>query len=328
MGVNDFSGWIPMRIYWQDSRPMVDWGHLGARRFTEPFFAQTINHCVQHPADLLFRHQTPLDSLGDIAATQTGVRLTGFIFHMSRCGSTLLSQMLAATPENIVISEPGPVDAILRAHFHAPGVAEERRVQWLQWLVSVLGWRRHSAETNLFIKFDCWDALFIPLIQRAFPGVPWIFVYREPLEVMASHLRQRGAQMIPGVLEPGLFGWDPETVTRMALNEYGARALAKICAVMLEAVQEGKGKLVNYNQLPDAIWPALIEYWNIKCSADGAARMMNATQWNAKNPVLPFEADSQVKRDPAPAELRGIVHQWLDGIYQQLESQRSTSGFR
>jgi hypothetical protein len=114
----------------------------------------------------------------------------------------------------------------------------------------------------------------------------------------------------------------------MALNEYGARALGKICAAALAEVQEGKGKLVNYQQLPETIWPALMEYWNIKCSADGAARMMNATQWNAKNPVLPFEADSQVKRDTAPAELRGIAHQWLDGIYQQLESQRSTSGFR
>src|SRR5580693_7844529 len=115
--MQDFSGWIPMRIYSRDTRPMVDWGHLGARRFTDPFFGQTINRCVEHPADLLFRHQTPLEQLGDIVGTQSSLRPTGFVFHMSRCGSTLISQMLAATPENIVLSEPDPVDAILRAHF-------------------------------------------------------------------------------------------------------------------------------------------------------------------------------------------------------------------
>lgn len=306
---------------------MVDWGYLGVRRFTDPFFGQTINRCVEHPADLLFRHQTPLEHLGDIVGTQPSLRPTGFIFHMSRCGSTLISQMLAATPENVVLSEPGPVDTILRAHFRDPAITEAERVQWLQWLVGVLAWRRHPTEKNLFIKFDCWHALFLPLIQRAFPGVPWIFVYREPHEVMASHLGHRGAQMIPGVLEPDLFGWDLETVSGMAPNEYGVRVLAKICEVALLQVQGGNGQLINYHQLPDSIWPALMEYWRVRFSKDETQRMMAAAQVNAKNPVLPFEADSQTKRDAVPAELRSLTQQWLGGLYQQLETQRRAGVF-
>lgn len=316
-----------MRIYWRDSRPMVDWGYLGARRFTEPFFAQTINECVRHPADLLFRHQTPLEHLGEIVVSRPGLRPTGFIFHMSRCGSTLISQMLAATPENIALSEVAPIDAILRAHFRDPGITEEQRAQWLQWLVGVLAWRRHPAEKNVFIKFDCWHALFLPLIERAFPGVPWIFVYREPLEVTVSHLAQRGGQMIPGVLEPGLFGWDQLAISRMSLDEYGARVLARISDAALAQVQRGNGKLVNYRQLPGTIWPALMEYWKVELSGVETARMMAAAQLNAKNPVLPFEADSQAKRDSAPAELRALTRQWLGGVYQQLESQRLATGF-
>src|SRR5262249_16648682 len=248
-------------IYWQDSRPMVDWGHLGTRRFTEPFFAHTINACVQHPADLLFRHQTPLDHLGDIAATQPGARIAGFIFHMSRCGSTLLSQMLAASPANIVLSEAGPIDDVLRGHFRHPGITDEQRVQWLRWLVSVLAWRQHAAEKNAFIKFDSWHVMLLPLIQRAFPGVPWIFLYREPLEVMASAKKQLGGQMIPGVLQPALFGWDAAAVGQMQLFEYVARVLARLCEAAHIQAQAGKGKLVNYRQLPTAIWPALTAYW-------------------------------------------------------------------
>ncbi len=116
--MNDFEHWIPMRVYWHQARPMVDWGYLGERRFTDPFFEQTIGRCVRHPADLLFRHQTPLEFLGELAERRPGLTPTGFIFHLSRCGSTLISQMLAAAPKHVVISEASPIDAILRAHFH------------------------------------------------------------------------------------------------------------------------------------------------------------------------------------------------------------------
>lgn len=188
---------------------MVDWGYLGARRFIKPFFNQTVEQCVSHPADMLFRHKTPLEQLGEIMPSQPRVRPAGFIFHMSRCGSTLISQMLAAVPENIVLSEPAPLDTVLRAHFENPEITGEQRARWLQWLVGTWAWRRHPAEKNLFIKFDSWHTLFLPVIQRAFPEVPWIFVYREPLEVMVSQTRRRGGHMIPGALEPQLFGWEP-----------------------------------------------------------------------------------------------------------------------
>jgi hypothetical protein len=184
-------------------------------------------------------------------------------------------------------------------------------------------------EKNMFIKFDSWHTLFLPLIQRVFPDVPWIFVYREPLEVMASHIGQRGGQMIPGVLEPGLFGWDPPTVGRMPPSEYGARILAKICEAALTQIQSGsgRGKLVNYRQLPDSVWPALMDHWQVKFAADETARMMGAAKLNAKNPVLPFEPDSAKKNAAATTELRAVTHDWLDGAYQKLEWQRQSQGF-
>ena len=325
--MKDFSRWVPLRLDWSDGRPMVDWGHLGNRRFTDPFFAQTVDACVRHPADILFRHHTPLEKLGEIAATLPSVRPTGFIFHMSRCGSTLISQMLAASPQNIVLSEPAPLDDILRGNFRHPGIPDEQRVQWLQWMVSVLGWQRNPAEKNLFIKFDCWHVMFLPLIQRAFPDVPWIFLYREPVEVMASAQKQLGGQMIPGVLQPALFGWDMAAISQMPVYEYAARVLAKLCEAALLQTQAGNGKLVNYRQLPTAIWPTLLEYWNLKFSAEAMAPMLSAAQLNAKNPVLPFEADSQAKRDSVSPEIRQLTQQWMEGVYQQLETQRVAHGF-
>jgi hypothetical protein len=327
VNAKDFSGWIPIRVYRENLSLMVDWGYLGTRRFTKPFFNQTVDECVRHPADTLFRHQTPLEQLGEIMSSQPGVPPTGFIFHMSRCGSTLISQMLAAVPENIVLSEPAPLDTILRAHFQNPEITEEERVRWLQWLVGTWAWRRQPAEKNLFIKFDSWHTPFLPLIQRAFPGVPWIFVYREPLEVMVSQSRRRGGHVIPGALEPQLFGWEPAMTAQMSLLEYGARVLANICGAALTHIQGGNGKLVNYRQLPDSIWPALMDYWQLKFSPDATTSMIAAARMDARNPKLTFQPDAQAKIAMAAPELRALTHQWLDDIYQQLESGRRRRGF-
>ena len=52
-----------------------------------------------------------------------------------------------------------------------------------------------------------------------------------------------------------------------------------------------------------------------------------AARFNAKNPAMLFEADSQAKRKSAVKDLRVATNQWLDGVYQQLESQRRSGGF-
>src|SRR5439155_24789392 len=146
--------------------------------------------------------QTPIEVLAELQAAEPGIPPTGFIFHMSRCGSTLISQMLAALPQNVVVSEAGPVDAVLRARFQAPDLPEREQIGWLQGIVSALGRRRTGEESHFFVKLDAWHTLDLPLIQRAFPDVPWLFLYRNPVEVMVSHARQPGSQLVPGMLPP------------------------------------------------------------------------------------------------------------------------------
>src|SRR5688572_7060783 len=109
-------GWVPFRLFSRGGEPWVDWVHLGDARFTEPFFEQTIRRCLRHPADALFRHQTPLTALSELYRQRPGLTPAGFVFHWSRCGSTLVAQMLAALEQSTVISEAGPLDAVLRAN--------------------------------------------------------------------------------------------------------------------------------------------------------------------------------------------------------------------
>ena len=317
-------GWIPIRLYWQESRLMADWCYLGTTLFSAPFFDQTIEITLRHPFNLLFRRQTPIDVLGEWQVAQPGLPPTGFIFHMSRCGSTLISQMLSALPQNVVVSEAGPIDFVLRAHFRDPRVTDDQRVPWLQWLVSALGQRRHGHEKYFFIKFDSWHTIDLPLIRRAFPSVPWIFVYRDPVEVIVSILRQTPARMYPGQVEPSLLGLDAATVFQMRQEEYVARMLAKFCEVALEN-RRSAAKLINYRQLPEVVWSELLDLFRVTHTPADLERMSDVSQLNAKDPSTHFADDSESKRQDANDLVIEMADRWVMEPYECLEAARSRS---
>jgi hypothetical protein len=154
--------------------------------------------------------------------------------------------MLAALPGHVVIAEAHSIDQALRAHLDDPGVTDDQRITWLRGLVSALGQPRPGGETRYFVKFDSWSILELPLIRRAFPSMPWLFVYRDPVEVMASHRQRPGVHLVPGLLPPHLFGLDRESALEMPADEYGARVLAAVCGAALTGYGSGGGMLINY----------------------------------------------------------------------------------
>ena len=84
-----------------------------------------LDQCGRLPFNLLFPRRTPVEVLTRWREERPGLAPTGFVFHLSRCGSTLVSQMLAALPQNVVLSEAGPINDALRAHLRAPGVTDD-----------------------------------------------------------------------------------------------------------------------------------------------------------------------------------------------------------
>lgn len=300
----------------------MDWCYLGARGFTEPFFDQTIQWCMSQPFNLLFHHRTPIEMLAERHEIKPGLQPTGFIFHMSRCGSTLVSQMLAALPRTVVVSEASPIDAVLRSHFRVPGLSDEERIDWLRWIVSALGQQRLGDENQFFIKLDSWNTLVLPLIRRAFPGVPWIFLYRNPVEVMISQMKRRGAHMVPGVIEPSLFGLSNDSIFLMQPEEYCARVLARICEAAVE--HHESGMLLSYKQLPEAMWTSIPHFFGIEYSTPDIERLNRVAQLDAKNPSLHFTNDTEGKNRSATEMIRNLADELVVPIYKQLEAARKT----
>jgi hypothetical protein len=143
--------------------------------------------------------------------------------------------MLASLPVNVVLSEPRPIDRILRAPTRLAGVSAEHLVRWLRAMVAALGRQRHAEERDLFIKLDGWHVLLLPLFRHAFPDVPWAFLYREPVEVLGPM-----AQRFPGEIEPALLGLTWPQVAAMPSERYCALILERICRAAIEHYREGR----------------------------------------------------------------------------------------
>lgn len=299
----------------------MTWAPLGARRFTDPFFEQTVAAAMRQPGPLLFQRTTPASALE--AFTQDLPRPAGFIFHMSRCGSTLVTQMLAAIPHHRVISEAPLIDTVLGARLLDPSISHNQHLTWFRGMIHALGHGR-AGERRAYFKFDCAHSIHLPFIREAFPDVPWIFLYRDPIEVLVSQHRLRGSQMIPGIMDPRRIGLTREDLHDLSFDEYGARVLASTCSAVL-TFDGGKmpgGRLVNYHELPGIFWGKLASFFDVRPSEEELALMHEAATFSAKNPVIKHEDDTGQKKRAANEGLRALADRWLNGLYQQLELAR------
>jgi hypothetical protein len=324
LAAESLDGWIPIAIAWGESGPTVDWVRLGDIRFEDPFFADTMTRCLERPFNRVFRRKTKLEWLGKFARARPGLVPSGFIFHMSRCGSTVVSRALASRPDVLVLSEAGPIDAVLRSRLRDPGVTDEQRVDWLRWIVSALGRPQNARQTTYVLKLDAWQTADLALFERAFPGIPWVYIYRDPVEVLISHMRST-SYIMSAANAPALLGMRVTDAIRIPRAEYCARVLSRVGEALLAhgVVAE---QLVDYRELPDAVWSRIAPHFGIACTAADIEMMHRSASAHAKRPNFPFEADTEEKRGAAGPEVRDEAAQWLAHIYARLSTIRSSAG--
>lgn len=312
-----FRDWLPARFYDNGEGHFADWIFLGRKRFTEPFHDNTLEICMRMPFNLLFRRQTPIGFFEEFYEKSPGIAPGGFIFHISRCGSTLVSQMFAALEKNIVISESSIIDKIIRTD-----VSEERKTIWLRGLFNALAQKRFPAEENFFVKFDSWSVFDLPLIEKAFPEVPWIFIYRNPVEVLVSQMRQSGMQMVPGQIGAIFPNMGLQEILQFSTEERFARTVAAFCEAGLENASSRRGKFINYAQLPEAVTGEICEHFNVSFSDEEIEKMKSASRLDAKNPRQTFSTDSEEKRREANEKIIYFAEKIVMPIYEKLETVR------
>lgn len=272
--------------------------------FTHPFFDETIAACKHRawPA----RTGTSAELLSWAAAADA-VAPTAFIFHVSRCGSTLLSQLLALDEKHIVLSEAPVLDQLMP---HTPDLVPAT--------LRMLAQRQHGQEAALFIKTDSWHLCYYKSLRRLFPDVPFILLYREPLAVLHSQQRQRGRHAVPGLIPVLAPLWD-ENNTEAILDTYFANVLHRYYGQALEmAATDARLLLLNYNEGPMVWLEKIAAFTQTEFTPAWRNAAYTRSSYHGKYPGQTFSEPAVTA--PAPAFLQAALAR-----YGQLETIRTSA---
>lgn len=288
---------------------MVSLVRLPHDRPLEPFWEQTVAGAVGRP------ELRPLDSFPEV---MEGVQPTGFIFHMTRCGSTLISRAFASLPQHRVLSEPGAFQSLLRQ----PGMGAAERSRWLRKLMVAHAWGVGAAGKPLFVKWHSGINRFVRFIEWVYPSVPKLFLTRDPVEVLVSCLEgpPRGWEAL-GRKDFAL----PLRVSserlfeRLSRPERTARYVGSFCHW---ARGSRRLRLLDYSRLPAAIWTDLPAYFGITLTDAEAAGMRHTARLYSKDPAWEraFVRDTRRKQERAGEEVRELAARFIEPYLARLHN--------
>ncbi|TCM07485.1 sulfotransferase [Sphingomonas sp. PP-CC-3G-468] len=314
------SDWLPVAVVDGAAGPVVEWLHFGGRRLTDPFFEDAVRRARRIPLNRLFPVLTPLAVFAETMPTDAAFIPSGLVFHLSRCGSTLVAQMLAAVPGHLVASEPAPLDAIVQRASSGETAGRPVKVARIRAMVAALLRDRHGDRRVGVVKLDCWHMLTWDVFAEAFPDVPFLFIYRDPVEVLVSHARRPGSQTVPGLI-PHLAD-DSDLAADPAV--FGARLLGRIAHAAADAVRAGRAIALRYDSLPEAFFDRILPHFGIVADDADCATMHVAGGRNAKAPSTPFVDDRSGKQAEATSGLRAQAVAFLSTPVARLDAAVAT----
>lgn len=310
------AGWVPYRLRRDRSGVLVDWCRIRGNRLEEPFFDQSIHRILHEDHATRSTHFVTLSNLPVSRAP------SGFMFHVSRCGSTLIAQMLASIERAAVFSEPAILEAVLRGAFANREAADEQKITLLKYVIGAFVASDPERSTTI-VKFSARAVRDHALITRAYPGVPCLFVYRDPVEVLVSLAASMRDRLPPGLGQAGLLEGDVQSIQSLRPAEFWGRVVASQCDAALTLCARLQPLLVNYRELPQSVWTDIAAFFGIALSSTDTARMRDVSAHGAKNPSQPFVGDGAAKQAAASDEIRASADRYIRPYYERLEQLRS-----
>jgi len=317
-----FEGWVPVHVFRSGPQPQVLWSRLGATRFTDSFFTQTVTTALQSPLFRFLQRTTSLDELVAASECEPAVEPAGFIFHVSRCGSTLVSQMFARLPRIIAISEAQPLMAVS----DDPRLSDGDRARAFRALIRLYGRKVTGGETASVFKFGLRELFQWRKVTEIFPHVPRIVLHRDPIEVLVSNFAQPSEATLPGNLPPEVLGAPPRPLA--TLEDYAAFVFSRVYAHAADAARAARTLAVDYTSLPDAVESLIAPHFGITLDENDRAAMRGATRLHVKYAERPagFVPDSQEKQEAAEPSTRAWVANHFQESWASLRAMSQSPG--
>ncbi|RAJ80026.1 hypothetical protein CLV59_105133 [Chitinophaga dinghuensis] len=287
---------IPYQTILTGPAMKFEWLDAAQYRFTQPFFHNTIQELkkLQAPA---FRQVKCVSTAEDILEWTKELPPpdpAAIIFHVSRCGSTTISQMLAEDEENLILSEVAILDDVLRLPYMPDITMLPPREQLFKSLVALLSKPRTGKEKRVFIKLDSWHLFFYEELRQWFPNTPFMLLYRHPAEVVRSQMKQHGLHFFRGVIPAELMGctWEELPAENPAyisfLIDLYLRKMAYIHS------RDSNTFLVNYKDGNEGMLDELLCHSHYQPSPPVKEAMLQRAVRHGKYPDQSFQPEPQI----------------------------------
>lgn len=268
-------GLIPVAI--DIATQSITWADLGKYHFYEGFFSQSLQQYKALMKEKMFVCTTPVDVLENDLIFSDSIYPHGFIFHSGRCGSTLLSKVLARSEKNIVISEAEPNNDILHILSKHNGEIDQslKNKKMYQNLVMAMGRRRGTTQHYHVVKFSSYNILFFKFIHHVFPSVPALFISRDKDEVIASI-----SKTPPGWLR------SENPMLDQLIGFERRQGVAKMIEVFLKTAQsqpDAALKKVDYTQIKEECLISILKHFNMKADEKEVELMKEQFQYYSKS---------------------------------------------
>ena len=313
-------GIIPVDIDLENKR--LIWMNIGDYHFSESFFFVSIEKLLKIRIYSFASDLSVLDS--DITIVDS-IYPSGFIFHIGRCGSTLLSKALARSHDNLVISEAPPhflIWSIWNEDWVKPFIYNEEIIRRYKNLILSIGRKRRSSYKAHFIKFTTFNILYLDFIREVFPDVPIIFIYRDPAEVMVAYAEQGPGWQNLKDTAFGAFvaGCSLNEVKTMSDQMFHEHFLYQFMSASLEATPD-RLTFINYKQLTPDNLGLILKVLNYSPNIDDIEPMKEQFKYYAKidDRRVRFTSDIATKRQKITPAIEKLVGLRLFKLYEQLE---------
>ncbi|HEY0705618.1 MAG TPA: hypothetical protein VGG33_02415 [Polyangia bacterium] len=299
--------------------PLITWADLTGVRFEEPFFRQTIARVETERPKLI----TGIDALR-ACDVDGGLDPSLIVFHASRCGSTLLAQMLAALPTSVVISEPTAINQAL-----VSPLPTADRIELVRLLVRAFGRNQPPGAGPLVLKLSSWNVCLGALVRAAFPKTPLVWLQRNPAAIVASQV-ERPAGWVhwhrEGDPAVNVFGMTIEETRSLSEEAFILSAIRAIFAAAAAFADGGSAgwQVADYAELPEAAWTKVAKHAGISLSHADLDRLRVRARFNAKTAIT----EAFIKREAVGDGLTGLsdatkrfVAAQIDPLYRALGDQ-------
>lgn len=316
-------GLIPVDINVDLNR--LVWMDIEDTRLVESYFFRSTQRFLDK-RQTPFRFSTDLEVLDRDDVLAENCYPSGFIYHLGRSGSTLLSRGLARVPAHLVISEAPPhffIWPLLHGGWRPTIRQEEINLRRFRHLTLAMGRRRRPEYRFHFVKFTTYNVLFIDFIQAAFPDVPSLFLYRHPAEVLVAMGREGPGWRRLKNSEFGavVAGGNVGELRQLGELSFYARCLGRFMAAALSASTRGLS-VANYRLLQRDNLPAFLTALEHQVDARDLLLIQKQFDTYSKDDTdrLRFVPDAADKKRQITPEIEALVRPELIDLYRKLES--------